>query len=255
MPHRSAASADVCGVAALADDLRRELYDVVVEATEPIGREQAAQLAGVPLHAAKFHLDKLVEAGLLDVEYRRLSGRSGPGAGRPAKLYRRVDREIAVALPARHYDLLSRILANAVAVASTSGEPVRQVAARVARAEGEMYGAGRPAAERDLAALADALADNGYEPHLETSRDARDQEQRLTLRNCPFHRAAQEQTELVCSLNLDYVEGICAGLGCRHVRAILDPEPGRCCVTAAASSTGPRSGSGGGSIATGSTSD
>ena len=95
---------------------------------------------GVPVHTAKFHLDKLVDEGLLEVEYRRLTGRTGPGSGRPAKLYRRADRELAVSLPARQYDLLSRILASAVASATTSGEPVVDVAAAVARTEGARFG-------------------------------------------------------------------------------------------------------------------
>ena len=93
----------------------------MVGADDAVSREQAARQARVAVHTAKFHLDKLVEEGLLEVEYRRLTGRTGPGSGRPAKLYRRLDRELAVSLPARQYDLLSRILATAVASATTRG--------------------------------------------------------------------------------------------------------------------------------------
>ena len=114
---------DLAGVAALAEPVRRQLYDVVAGADAAVSREQAAQGAGVAVHTAKFHLDRLVDEGLLEVEYRRLTGRTGPGSGRPAKLYRRSDRELAVSLPARQYDLLSRILATAVAAATASGEP------------------------------------------------------------------------------------------------------------------------------------
>jgi predicted ArsR family transcriptional regulator len=216
---------DIAGVAALAEPVRRRLYDVVVLADDAMSREQAARSARVAVHTAKFHLDKLVDEGLLAVEYRRLTGRTGPGSGRPAKLYRRVDREVAVSLPERQYDLLSRILATAVAHASESGEAVADVAASVARAAGSRFGEQHASgATSDLDRLARALASGGYEPRV--------LEGTLELRNCPFHRVAQEQTELVCGLNLEYVSGVCDGLGCRDVETQLVPELGRCCVTA-----------------------
>lgn len=215
---------DLLGIAALAEPVRRALYEYVAQARDAVGREEAAAGVGVPAHTAKFHLDRLVEEGLLEVEYRRLSGRTGPGSGRPAKLYRRTDREFAVSLPERHYDLLSRILASAVANASTSESPVSEVAARVAHEEGQRLGATRPAGPDELASLADTLASSGYEPVM--SDDT------LLLANCPFHRVAQEQTELVCGLNLEYVAGVADGMGCRGVQTALEPEAGRCCVSA-----------------------
>jgi predicted ArsR family transcriptional regulator len=212
---------DIAGVAALAEPVRHRLYDVVVRADDAVSREQAAQVADVPVHTAKFHLDKLVDEGLLEVEYRRLTGRTGPGSGRPAKLYRRADRELAVSLPSRQYDLLSRILATAVASATESGQPV----AEVAREEGARFGGQhRSAARSGLRRLADALEEGGYEPRVSGRL--------LELRNCPFHRVAQEQTALVCGLNLEYVAGVCEGLGCDGVKTELDPRPDRCCVTA-----------------------
>ena len=158
---------DLAGVAALAEPVRRQLYDVVAGADAAVSREQAAQSAGVAVHTAKFHLDRLVDEGLLEVEYRRLTGRTGPGSGRPAKLYRRSDRELAVSLPARQYDLLSRILATAVAAATASGEPVADVAAAVARDEGTRFGQRHPSRTRsELRRLAGALAAGGYEPRV-----------------------------------------------------------------------------------------
>jgi predicted ArsR family transcriptional regulator len=216
---------DLDGVAALAEPLRRRLYDVVAGAEDAVSREQAAHHTGVPVHTAKFHLDRLVDEGLLEVEYRRLTGRTGPGSGRPAKLYRRADRELSVSVPARQYDLLSRILATAVADATASGRPVAEVAASVAHDEGSRFGAAHPARARSgLTSLAGALETAGYEPRLV--------DRRLELRNCPFHRVAQEQTALVCGLNLEYVGGVCAGLGCEGVETALEPAPDRCCVTA-----------------------
>ena len=161
------------GVAALAEPVRRQLYDVVAGADDAVSREQAAQQAGVPVHTAKFHLDKLVDEGLLEVEYRRLTGRTGPGSGRPAKLYRRADRELTVSLPARQYDLLSRILASAVATATTSGEPVADVAAAVARAEGARSAARiAPRSRSELRRLADALAAAATSPASSSARSS-----------------------------------------------------------------------------------
>lgn len=213
---------DVTGVAALAEPVRRRLYDVVVAAGIPIGREEAAARAEVAVHTARFHLDRLVDEGLLEVEFRRLTGRTGPGAGRPAKLYRRGAREISVSLPPRQYDLLSRILANAVVSASGTAEPVADVAARIARTEGEALGARTESRGRDLTRVAHALSSGGYEPSVDAAE--------VHLRNCPFHRAVQDQPELVCSLNLAYISGVCDGLACTSVDPVLEPDPEHCCV-------------------------
>jgi DNA-binding transcriptional ArsR family regulator len=119
-PTEGAIADDAARIGALADDTRRSLYEYVVTQREPVGREQAAGAVGVPLHTASFHLDKLVDAGLLETEFRRLTGRRGPGAGRPSKLYLRADREVAVSLPARRYDLAGDILAAAITRATWS---------------------------------------------------------------------------------------------------------------------------------------
>lgn len=124
------------------------------------------------------------------------------------------------------YDLLSRILATAVAEATTSGAEVGSVVARTAREEGERWGAGSSVPEEldEVERLATALADGGYAPSLEDGT--------LYLRNCPFHRVAQAQTDLVCVLNLELVSGVAAGLHCERLTTRLDPKDGRCCVSA-----------------------
>src|SRR3546814_12007588 len=108
-------------IGALADPMRRALYEYVATQREPVGREEAARALDLATHKVKFHLDKLVDEGLLQTEFRRLSGRSGPGAGRPNKLYRRADTEFSVSLPERRYDLVGHILANAVDRARRDG--------------------------------------------------------------------------------------------------------------------------------------
>src|SRR5439155_17253472 len=105
---------DIAGVASLAEPQRRALYRFVVSRGDAVSKDEAAAAMGVARSVAAFHLDRLVADGLLTTEFRRLTGRQGPGAGRPAKLYRRAEREVAVSLPARQYDLAAALLAAAV---------------------------------------------------------------------------------------------------------------------------------------------
>src|SRR5690242_6276976 len=120
----------------LAEPARRRLYEYVAGEPAAVSREQAAEACSIPVHSVKFHLDKLAAAGLLEVDYRRVSGRSGPGAGRPAKLYRRSDREVSLSVPPRRYDLVGEVLAAGVDRAMTTGEAVADAVADVARTVG-----------------------------------------------------------------------------------------------------------------------
>jgi predicted ArsR family transcriptional regulator len=211
------------GIGALADATRRALYEYVAGQPEPVGREQAANALGLALHTASFHLDRLAEEGLLEVEYRRLSGRSGPGAGRPSKLYRRAAREFTVSLPPRRYDLVGDILAAAVTRAA-AGSPLDDSLDASAHDEGLALGraARGPADRPTLPAVADVLAGHGFEPQVEDAV--------VTLRNCPFDDLAQKHTELVCGLNRTFVQGVVDGLEREDATACLEPEPGWCCV-------------------------
>lgn len=212
---------DLAGIAALAEPVRRRLYDYVVAQTDAVGREQAAEAVDVPAHTAKFHLDRLVEEGLLQTEFRRLSGRQGPGAGRPSKLYRRADREFVVSLPERRYDLVGHILASAFASAS-EGMPLAEALELTASGEGVRLADEVQVEDTvGLSRLGAVLATQGYEPRVEDDV--------LVLANCPFDALAKEHTELVCGLNRSFVQGVADGLGC-DVEACLEPEDGMCCV-------------------------
>jgi predicted ArsR family transcriptional regulator len=233
-PPDTAASAEsfdaqVTGIAALGEPIRRHLYRYVVAQAAPVSRDQAAVGIGVARHVAKFHLDKLVDDGLLVVEFARPPGRSGPGAGRPAKLYRRSSRELAVSLPERHYELAGRLLARAVTDAERDGVAVRDSLRRAAQEAGQELGerarsraGGRASPATLLEATTEVLVDCGYEPRAD--------DQGMTLVNCPFHALAQEYTDLVCGMNLELMHGLAEGLGCALLEPCLDPAPGRCCV-------------------------
>ena len=184
---------EVTGVAALNEPVRRDLYLYVVDQVQPVSRDQAADGVGVARHTAKFHLDKLVEDGLLDTEFKRLTGRQGPGAGRPTKLYRRSGTQFEVTLPERHYDLAGQLMAQAIDDSARTGEPVvgalHAAAAELgARVAGQTRDGAAPAdSEQRVAIVRDVLTAHGYQP--------RQQDRTITLLNCPFHLLAQEHTD------------------------------------------------------------
>jgi predicted ArsR family transcriptional regulator len=222
--------AQVTLVAALGEPVRRALYRYVVSQPGLVSRDQAAEGTGVPRHVAKFHLDKLAADGLLEVEFRRPPGRRGPGAGRPAKLYRRSSRELRVSLPERRYELVGQVMAQAIVEAEHDHVPIAAALRRAAKGTGHALGeearrrAGSHADQAALLAAArEVLAEHGYEPRTDPAG--------LTLANCPFHALAQDYTDLICGMNLDLVDGLLAGLGRANLEARLDPAPGRCCVT------------------------
>ena len=215
---------------ALEDDLRRRLYLFIKSSARPVGREEAAREAGISRKLAAFHLDKLVDRGLLRAHYARPPGRSGPGAGRSSKLYEPSDVEIDVSIPGRRYDLVGDILVDALENLSPDEPPVEaaaRAAGRAGRVVGERVrrdsGLRPPGPERALSVAEAVLSDYGYEPY-------RDEEGTVGLRNCPFHLLAQKSPGLVCGANQAFIDGILRGLGNESVDALLEPSAGQCCV-------------------------
>lgn len=223
---------NVTGIGALADPVRRELYRFVASQPAPVSRDAAAAATGIARHQAKFHLDRLEADGLLESDYARLTGRSGPGAGRPSKRYRRSSCDIAVSLPPREYELAGRLMADAIAESARTGTPAIQALDRLARDYGHELGtaATRERPPTDAAAAlelaTDVLTEHGYEP--------RDGGGEVYLANCPFHALAQSQTELACTMNLALINGVTDALMPYCPRARLAPDPSRCCVVLSA---------------------
>lgn len=229
--------AQLDSVAALGEPVRRALYRYVIGQSSAVSRDQAAAGVGVPRHTAKFHLDRLESDGLLATEYRRPPGRSGPGAGRPTKLYQRADRDVQISLPPRQYDLAGYVMAEAITAASRSGASIGDSLRTVARQAGHALGhqarggqtrAGQVRTGSRLrrtaatAAVTDVLGANGFEPCLDGDQ--------ITLANCPFHKLAQDYPDLVCGMNLDLIGGLVDEIGPKSLEPTLDPAPGRCCV-------------------------
>jgi len=92
---------EIAGFSALNEPVRRALYLYVAARNREVSRDEAARAVETSRTMAGFHLDRLVEEGLLEVTFRRLSGRSGPGAGRPAKLYAPAPERSALEFPPR----------------------------------------------------------------------------------------------------------------------------------------------------------
>lgn len=215
---------DIERVALLREPVRRRLYFVVRGSRTPVSREEAAVAAGVSRSLAAFHLDRLADAGLLEVEYRRLSGRRGRGAGRPAKLYRAGRERVEVSLPPTRYALAGELMIRALREAGPSASPVEAV-----RRSSEAYGReaagelGRGIRRRaPLPRMAEALERLGFEPE--------EDGERVLLRNCPFHELAQRDPELVCGMNEAFLRGLADGLteGGAAVRPRV--EEGACCA-------------------------
>lgn len=206
-------------LAPLADPVRRRLYAFVARQAGAVDRDTAAQALGIGRPLAAFHLDRLAAADLLSVEYRRRSGRSGPGAGRPAKFYRRrTGPDVVVSLPPRSYDLAAEILAEGAEGRPEATDRVLEAARR--RGVGL---AGATTSDHGRGALLDLLEDTGYEPQEEADGA-------VLLRNCPFHALVQDHRALTCSMNLALLDALCTTLGDADLRAEPRPEDGYCCV-------------------------
>jgi predicted ArsR family transcriptional regulator len=207
----------VKAIAALENGLSKHTYQLVIDKGW-VSRDDIADALDVARSVSAFHLEKLVESGLLKVRYERRTGRTGPGAGRPTKLYGRSDRDYDVSLPPRRYDLAGALLAEAVTLAEENGTPIGKAVTLVSRKAGEMVGANC----EDSSDLVSVLERHDYEPRV--------QDRKIKLLNCPFDALAQQHRDLVCGMNLDFLKGIVTGMGSAAFALRLAPEPGYCCV-------------------------
>ena len=215
--------ARVQAVSVLEEPTRRRLYEYVVAQPGPVSRDDAAGALSIPRTTAAFHLDKLTDEGLLATCYERRSGRTGPGAGRPAKLYHRSDREIEITLPERQYAVAGQLLAAAVEDAESTGSSPREAVNRRARE----YGATLGRAGADLTGILQA---HGFEPRPDGTG--------ISLANCPFRRLAAEHPQLVCGMNLNLLTGLLEAVGDTGLEARLDPQVQHCCVRLVGSAGG-----------------
>jgi predicted ArsR family transcriptional regulator len=223
---------DIEALTTLREPTRRALYEHVARQPDAVSRDEAATALGVNRPLAAFHLDRLVGAGLLTAEYRRLSGRTGPGAGRPAKLYRRSRRRVTVHLPPRDTELLATVLAAAVAPAepeTDSLDSAREIGRSLGMRARKRLRA-RPTAKRLVQCVEDVLDTIGFEPYRRSEREVR-------LRNCPFDPLSRRFTPVVCGAGVALARGVVEGVGADGVQVTRDERPDQCCIVLAASPT------------------
>ncbi|MDQ0822534.1 putative ArsR family transcriptional regulator [Arthrobacter sp. V4I6] len=202
-------------VATLADPVRRSLYRALIRSTVPLSRDQLVRTLNLAPSTASFHLERMVREGLLETESRKLGTRTGPGSGRPTKLYKPALDEVSVSIPAREYELAARLLASAIEASVATGEPVEEALRAVAYNEGQRLGLRAGNIEQ-------ALSDNGFEPETDG--------QGLALGNCPFHRLSRDHTQVVCGLNAALLQGTLDGCNDTQHRIEPAPESSACCA-------------------------
>jgi predicted ArsR family transcriptional regulator len=224
-------STSIRAAAALDDELRWRIHAFIRKRRHSVTREEVATAVGISRRLAAFHLDKLLERGILQADFARPTGRGGPGAGRPAKRYRPSGEQIRVSIPERRYDLAGALFMEAIRT-QAPGERSGDAALRVARDRGfdvgsrarKEFGLRKPGSEQALRAAEHALEPYGFEPYRPSRHE-------VALANCPFHALAQEAPELVCQVNRSFIEGVVRGLGNETVQAVLERLPADCCVT------------------------
>ncbi|HEX5825393.1 MAG TPA: helix-turn-helix domain-containing protein [Candidatus Limnocylindrales bacterium] len=211
-------------IATLRDPTRRRLYEYIERQPRAVSRDEAAEAAHVSRALAAFHLEKLVKVGLLKAEYRRLSGRTGPGAGRTSKLYRRSRHQFAVSVPRRDHELLARLIADSLSSAPRSAtgiEPAREYGRALGkRARGRVRG--RPAPERLLGCVEDVLQSLGFDPYRTSPTEIR-------VRNCPFDPLSRLFTPLVCGIGQALMSGVIEGVAPEGTRVDREEHADRCC--------------------------
>jgi predicted ArsR family transcriptional regulator len=219
--------AKLARLSAFGEAQRRALYAVVARERRAISRDEAAAAVGISRPLAAYHLDRLVDDGLLEVRFERRTGRRGPGAGRPAKLYQRAAEAVELSVPARDYRFIAELLANAVERAASG--TAQSALTDVANEAGALSVANVSTEESKdrtdgVADLRRTLGERGYEPYNDGGE--------LRLRNCPYHRLAEHHRNLVCTANLAFIGGMAEHLGLgQALRMRLDPKPGECCVS------------------------
>jgi predicted ArsR family transcriptional regulator len=186
----------------LGDERRRAIYQFACKQHGPVTVNEVADEFSIHRNAAKHHLDRLLEAGLLKAEFKRVNGKRGPGAGRPSKLYTTTDVEVSFSVPERHYDLLAHLLLQAL----TQGSDLETVGARF----GRDLAAATPS-EDPVDGVRSVLDKLGFRPKVETDADGA---MWITTENCPFGWVAMEAPEgEVCRLDRAIVSGVLEGFG------------------------------------------
>jgi predicted ArsR family transcriptional regulator len=206
----------MAAVASLGDEKRRQLFELIAASDAAVGRDDAALALGLPRSTASFHLDRLVQDGLLAVEFHKAAGKSGPGSGRPAKMYRQATSEVGASVPDRNYDLAAELLVAAIEHSTATGGAVRDSLLATSYRKGQALASGAESLE-------DFIAGEGYGPRPDGAGG-------FVLVNCPFHRLSDGHPDVVCAMNGSFLQGAAAACGESEDRVAPNSEPGQCCA-------------------------
>lgn len=203
-------------VSVLSDPVRTAIYDYLRQQDEPAGRDEVARELGLPRNTATFQLERLAKAGLVEVEFRKLGQATGPGSGRPSKLYTVTAQEVVASVPHREYTLAAMMMVQTIERASEEQRPIGELLDEVVRQTGKEI-----ALERG--ALLEVLKDHGYIP--ESTPDGT-----VIMRSCPFHQLAAQFTNTVCAMNQELLSAVVEHTEAPYDVCRIAPQSGHCCV-------------------------
>jgi predicted ArsR family transcriptional regulator len=154
-------------LAAVGDPELREALLFARSHARPVTADELAQEKGLHRNVARSRLERLVDAGLLAASFERRTGRSGPGAGRPAKTYSVVPQLESIEFPADPSEPVAALLVDAL-VTRAGDEPLREVGVEFGR---ELARSARLRPAKRLATgferVCDAVRRLGYQASLE----------------------------------------------------------------------------------------
>ena len=213
---------------ALGDDTRYAMYQELARSTAALSAQDLAEALGIHANTVRLHLDRLREAGLVDVE----AVHRGT-VGRPQHLY-----FLAAGAPGLGFDPPAHaLLAGLLAMMAERVGADATDAAATGRAWGAERGA-RARTRNGLQALEMELGRLGFEPASEptamapTGKAGSGACTRIEFLHCPFRELAEAYPELVCNLHRGLCEGVVDAVGGGTVEefaTLYDPEP--CHVT------------------------
>lgn len=173
--------------------------------------DELGEAEGVHRNVARARLERLAAAGLLEVGYERRSGRTGPGAGRPAKTYAVVPELTAIQFPERHYETLLGLVADELPAARRA-ETLHRIGEAFADELVDRTRLRPKKSVRDgLEAMCAAVRDLGYQATLVEVEDDRAV---VATPTCPLRPLVRRKPEAAA---VDH--GMWAGLAARAVAA------------------------------------
>ena len=209
---------------ALADESRYAIYEQLATATGPVGANDLADRLGLHPNTVRLHLERMRDAGLVDVE----AVHRGT-VGRPQHVYSLAAGASAAGLDQPAQVVLAGLLASLAEKAGADAD--------LAVAAGRSWGAeaGRRTGSRSCVdALTAELEHLGFEPDLLRENERAS----IAFLHCPLRESADAYPEIVCNLHRGICEGLVGEVGGGTVddfTTLADRQPCRVTVTVGAS--------------------